>query len=48
MINMVLRQTDSGRYEIYNLGNNILLAAFAFGQVGTELSAAFPAATPAT
>jgi hypothetical protein len=34
--NMVLRQTGSGQYEIYNLGNNSILAAYWLGQVGTD------------
>ena len=34
--NMILRQTGSGQHEIYNLGNNTVLAAFPFGQVGTD------------
>ena len=50
--NMVLRQTGSGQHEIYNLGNNTVLAAFPFGQVGTDWAfvtlGGFPAATPAT
>jgi hypothetical protein len=34
--NMVLRQTSNGQYEIYNLGNNSILAAYWVGQVGTD------------
>jgi hypothetical protein len=34
--NMVLRQTGSGQYQIYNLGNNSILASFWLGQVGTD------------
>jgi hypothetical protein len=34
--NMVLRQTSTGQYEIYNLGNNSILAAYWLGQVGTD------------
>jgi hypothetical protein len=34
--NMVLRQTSNGQYEIYNLGNNSILAAYWLGQVGTD------------
>jgi hemolysin type calcium-binding protein len=34
--NMVLRQSGNGQYEIYNLGNNSILAAHLLGQVGTD------------
>ena len=34
--NMLLRHTGSGQYEIYNLGNNSILAAAWLGQVGTD------------
>jgi hypothetical protein len=34
--NLVLRQTGNGQYEIYNLGNNSILAAYWLGQVGTD------------
>jgi hypothetical protein len=34
--NMVLRHTADGQYEIYNLGNNSILAAYWLGQVGTD------------
>src|SRR5262249_11696166 len=34
--NMVPRHTGSGQYEIYNLGNNSILAAAWLGQVGTD------------
>jgi hypothetical protein len=34
--NMVLRHSGSGQYEIYNLGNNSILAAAWLGQVGTD------------
>jgi hypothetical protein len=34
--NMVLRNTGNGTYEIYNLGNNSVLAAAWLGQVGTD------------
>jgi len=34
--NMVLRNTGNGAYEIYNLGNNSILAAYWLGQVGTD------------
>jgi hypothetical protein len=33
---VVLRQTGNGQYEIYNLGNNSILAAYWLGQVGTD------------
>jgi hypothetical protein len=33
---LVLRQTGNGQYEIYNLGNNSILAAYWLGQVGTD------------
>jgi hypothetical protein len=34
--NMVLRNTGNGQYQIYNLGNNSILAAYWLGQVGTD------------
>jgi len=34
--NTVLRNTGNGNYEIYNLGNNNVLAAYWLGQVGTD------------
>jgi hypothetical protein len=34
--NMVLRQAGNGQYQIYNLGNNGVLAAYWLGQVGTD------------
>jgi hypothetical protein len=34
--NMVLRQTGNGQYQIYNLGNNSILASYWLGQVGTD------------
>jgi hypothetical protein len=34
--NMVLRQTGNGQYQIYNLGNNSIFAAYWLGQVGTD------------
>jgi hypothetical protein len=33
---MILRQGSTGEFEIYNLGNNVVLGASALGQVGTE------------
>jgi glucose/arabinose dehydrogenase len=33
---MILRRGADGMYEIYDLGNNAILAAFQLGQVGTE------------
>jgi hypothetical protein len=33
---MILRHGADGRYEIYDLGNNTILAAFQLGQVGTD------------
>jgi glucose/arabinose dehydrogenase len=33
---MILRRGADGMYEIYNIGNNTILAAFQLGQVGTE------------
>jgi probable HAF family extracellular repeat protein len=33
---MILRQGAFGTYEIYDIGNNALLAAYQLGQVGTE------------
>jgi glucose/arabinose dehydrogenase len=33
---MILRRGADGMYEIYNLGNSAILAAFQLGQVGTE------------
>ena len=34
--NMVLRNTSNGTYQIYNLGNNSILASYWLGQVGTD------------
>jgi hypothetical protein len=34
--NMVLRNTDNGTDQIYNLGNNSILASYWLGQVGTD------------
>ena len=33
---MIMRDGSNGNYEIYDLGNNAILAAYALGQVGTE------------
>jgi hypothetical protein len=33
---MILRRGADGMYEIYNIGNNAILAAFQLGQVGTQ------------
>jgi glucose/arabinose dehydrogenase len=33
---MILRRGADGMYEIYDIGNNAILAAFQLGQVGTE------------
>jgi len=33
---MILRRGSDGHYDIYDIGNNTLLAAFNLGQVGTE------------
>src|SRR5262249_43205698 len=33
---MILRHGADGQYEIYDIGNNSLLAAFQLGQVGTD------------
>ena len=33
---MIMRDGNNGNYEIYDLGNNSILAAVALGQVGTE------------
>jgi len=33
---MILRQGAFGTYEIYDIGNNAMLAAYQLGQVGTE------------
>jgi hypothetical protein len=33
---MILRHGADGKYEIYDLGNNTILAAFPLGQVGTD------------
>jgi len=33
---MILRRGADGMYEIYNIGNNTILAAFQLGQIGTE------------
>jgi hypothetical protein len=49
---MILRHGADGKYEIYDLGNNTILAAFQLGQVGTDwrfvASAASSATTPPT
>jgi hypothetical protein len=34
--NMVLSQTSTGQYQIYNLGNNSISASYWLGQVGTD------------
>jgi len=34
--NMVLRNSGNGQYQIYNLGNNSILASYWLGQVGTD------------
>jgi hypothetical protein len=33
---MILRHSSDGKYEIYDIGNNQLLAAYSLGQVGTD------------
>jgi CARDB len=33
---LILRQSSTGRYEIYDIGNNSILAAYALGQVGLD------------
>jgi hypothetical protein len=33
---MILRHGSDGKYEIYDIGNNQLLAAYSLGQVGTD------------
>jgi len=33
---MILRHGADGQYEIYDIGNNSLLAAYQLGQVGTD------------
>ena len=33
---MIMRDGSNGDYEIYDLGNNAILAAYALGQIGTE------------
>jgi hypothetical protein len=33
---MILRQGVTGNYEIYDIGNNQILGAYALGQVATE------------
>ena len=33
---MILRRGGDGMYEIYDIGNNTILAAFQLGQIGTE------------
>src|SRR5207248_1006187 len=33
---MILRHSADGKNEIYNIGNNSLLAAYQLGQVGTD------------
>jgi V8-like Glu-specific endopeptidase len=34
--NMIMRDASSGRYEIYNIGNNLILAGYGLGQVGLD------------
>jgi hypothetical protein len=34
--NLILRQSSSGLYEIYDIGNNTILAGYEFSQVGSE------------
>jgi probable HAF family extracellular repeat protein len=34
--NLILRDISTGAFEIYNIGNNSILAAYSLGQVGTE------------
>jgi hypothetical protein len=34
--NLILRQSSSGFYEIYDIGNNTILAGYEFSQVGSE------------
>jgi type VI protein secretion system component Hcp len=33
---LILRQASAGRYEIYDIGGNSILAAYSLGQVGTD------------
>jgi hypothetical protein len=33
---LILRQSGNGKYEIYDLGNNSILAAYALGQIGLD------------
>ncbi len=33
---MILRHAADGQYEIYDIGNNSILAGYSFGQVGTD------------
>ena len=33
---MILRQAPTASYEIYDIGNNAILAAYSLGQVGTD------------
>jgi probable HAF family extracellular repeat protein len=35
---LILRQVSTGRYEIYDIGRNSILAAYSLGQVGTDWS----------
>ena len=37
---MIMRDSNNGNYEIFDLGNNTVLAAGLLGQVGTELQVA--------
>src|SRR3954449_13334075 len=36
MADMILRHGADGQYEIYDIGNNSLLASYQLGQVGTD------------
>jgi hypothetical protein len=33
---LILRQSSNGKYEIYDLGNNSILAAYSLGQIGLD------------
>ena len=43
---MLMRNSNSGAFELYNIGSNQITNAVSMGQVGTEWSVAGMAADP--
>jgi hypothetical protein len=43
---MLMRNSNSGAFELYDIGNNQITNAVSMGQVGTEWSVAGMAADP--